>query len=193
MKAACFTALREIELREVAPPKLSRPGDVLVRIDRVGVCGSDVHYYVHGRIGSQVVRYPATIGHECSGTIVEVGTAAGRLAPGDRVAIDPAIVCGECDQCRGGRSNTCRRIRFMGSPGQAPGAIAEFSVLPAENCFKIPDAMTLDQAALVEPLSIGVYAVDPHGGAGGRADRPERAHGGEGGGSGDRVHDRPAA
>jgi L-iditol 2-dehydrogenase len=159
MKVAYFTAMREVEICESPQPTINQPGDVLLQIDRVGVCGSDVHYYTEGRIGQQVVQYPATLGHECAGTVMEVGTAVKSLAPGTRVAVDPAMSCGRCDQCRAGRVNTCRNMRFMGSPGQAPGAVAEFYVLPAENCFPIPDAMSLDEAALIEPLSIGLYAV----------------------------------
>ncbi len=159
MKVAYLTGLRQLELREDAEPEVQRPLDVLLRMDRVGVCGSDVHYYTNGRIGTQIVEYPATVGHECSGTVVEVGSAVEGLEPGARVAVDPALVCGTCDQCRAGRRNTCRNIRFMGSPGQAPGAVAEYRGLPAENCFAIPEAVSLDQAVLVEPLSIGLYAV----------------------------------
>ncbi len=159
MKVAYFTGLRELEIREEPRPKLDRPDAVLLRIDRVGVCGSDVHYYRNGRIGDQVVEYPATIGHECAGTVVEVGSAVGRLRPADRVAVDPAMVCGECDQCLAGRPNTCRELQFMGCPGEAPGAVAEYRVLPAENCFAIPEGVTLEQAVLVEPLSVGLYAV----------------------------------
>ena len=159
MKIAHFTALREIEITEIEPPGLTRPDDVLLRIDRVGVCGSDVHYYANGQISGQIVRYPATIGHECSGTVVEVGAAVANVKPGDRVAVDPAICCGRCDQCRSGRSNTCRNLRFMGCPGEAPGVVGEYYVLPAANCYRIPASMTLDQAALVEPLSIGLHAV----------------------------------
>ena len=159
MKVGYFTALKQLELREQPRPRLERPGDVLVRIDRVGVCGSDVHYYLHGRIGNQIVRYPATLGHECSGTVIEVGTRVERVRPGDRVAVDPAFPCGTCDQCRAGRENTCRRLQFMGVPGEAPGAVAEFYTLPAHCCFPIPDHLSLDDAALAEPLSIGLHAV----------------------------------
>lgn len=159
MKVALFTGLHTLEVCEVATPALTRPDAVLLQIDRVGVCGSDVHYYTVGRIGRQHVQYPATLGHECSGTVVEVGAAVANLKPGDRVAVDPAIVCGECDQCRAGRRNTCRNLQFMGSPGQAPGAVAEYRVVPAENCLPIPAGMTLDEAALAEPLSIGLHAV----------------------------------
>ncbi len=159
MKTAYLTGLRELELREEPEPRVERPNDVLVRINRVGVCGSDVHYYTQGRIGDQVVEYPATVGHECSGTVTAVGSEVAKLKPGDRVAIDPALVCGKCDQCKAGRSNTCRSLRFMGCPRQAPGALAEYRVLPAANCCAIPDSMSLDQAALVEPLTIGLHAV----------------------------------
>ncbi|HIQ21861.1 MAG TPA: hypothetical protein EYH34_11585 [Planctomycetes bacterium] len=158
MRIAYLTGIRQLELCEVAAPE--KPSDgVLVRMDRVGVCGSDVHYYLHGRIGNQVVEYPATVGHECSGTVLQVSPAVTHLRPGDRVAIDPAIVCGHCDQCRAGRVNTCRNIQFMGVPGQAPGAAVDYYVLPAENCFRLPDSLSLDIGALAEPLSIGLYAM----------------------------------
>jgi len=159
MKTAYFTALRELTIEDVPAPKLERPEDVLLRIDRVGVCGSDVHYFLRGRIGDQIVHYPATLGHECSGTVMEVGPAVANLKPGDRVAVDPAFSCGQCDQCQAGRENTCRNLRFMGCPGEAPGAAAEFYVLPGKNCRPIPEGLTLDQAVLAEPLSIALHAV----------------------------------
>ncbi len=159
MKAAYLTALRQITLRDDPPPAIGQPSHVLVRIDRLGVCGSDVHYYANGGIGTQRVEFPATLGHECAGTVVEVGAEATRLKPGDRVAIDPAFACGTCDQCQAGRQNTCRNLRFMGSPGQAPGAAAELAVVPAANCLPVPDNVSLDMAALAEPLSVGLHAV----------------------------------
>lgn len=159
MRAAQFTGLRELQVCEVPQPKLNRPDAVLLRIDRLGVCGSDVHYYTEGGIGDQVLQYPASLGHECAGTVLETGPAVTRLKPGDRVAVDPALVCGQCDQCRAGRPNTCRRLQFMGNPGEAPGAAADVRVLPAENCFRIPESMSLDQAVLAEPLSVGLHAV----------------------------------
>ena len=90
MKVAYFTGVRKLEIRDQPEPKLEEAGSVLVRIDRVGVCGSDVHYYLRGRIGDQTVEYPATLGHECSGTVMEAGPDVESLAAGDRVAIDPA-------------------------------------------------------------------------------------------------------
>jgi L-iditol 2-dehydrogenase len=159
MKTAQFTGIKKLEIVDRPAPKLDSPSDVLLRIERVGVCGSDVHYYLDGRIGDQVLSYPATLGHEAAGTVVEVGVAVANLRPGDRVAVDPAIACGRCDQCLSGRENTCRNLRFLGSPGEAPGAAAEYIVLPGRNCFPIPESMTLDEAALVEPLSVGLHAV----------------------------------
>ena len=159
MKAAYFTAIRKIEVRDEPAPALSRHDQVLLRIDRVGICGSDVHYFTDGRIGDDCVPLPASLGHECAGTVVEVGREVEGLSPGDRVAVDPAIACGACDQCRQGRANTCRNMNFMGCPGQGPGAAREYYVLPAKNCILAPDAMSLDQAALVEPLAVGLYSV----------------------------------
>ena len=148
-----------MELMETPAPEISRDTDVLLRIETVGVCGSDVHYYATGRIGSQVVKYPFAVGHECSATVAAVGAGVGRLKPGDRVAVEPAMSCGRCDQCQGGRPHTCRNLRFLGCPGQAEGCLAEYLIMPEECCYPIPDSMTLDQAALAEPLSIGLYAV----------------------------------
>ena len=158
MKAAFLTGLRQMTISDAAEPRLTNPRDVLLRMESVGVCGSDVHYYTTGRIGSLVVEYPFVVGHECAGTIVEVGSEVKSLSAGQRVAIDPLVACGECDQCCQGRVHTCRHQRFLGCPGQLPGALAEYLVMPAECCYPVPDSMTPDQVALVEPLSIGLYA-----------------------------------
>ncbi len=159
MKTARFTDIKKIEIADVPAPNLDAPDDVLLRVQRVGICGSDVHYYLDGRIGDKVLAYPATLGHECAGTVAETGRAVAGLRPGDRVAVDPAIACGRCDQCLAGRPNTCRNLQFLGSPGEAPGATAEYIVVSAGNCFAIPEGMTLDEAVLVEPLSVGLHAV----------------------------------
>jgi len=159
VKAAFLTGLRQLQILEAPDPGLTCPRDVLLRIDTVGVCGSDVHYYTTGRIGSLVVEYPERTGHECAGTVLETGKEVSELKAGQRVAVDPLVSCGQCDQCRGGRPHTCRNQAFLGCPGQAAGALAEYVVMPAECCYPIPHSMTLVQAALVEPLSIGVYAV----------------------------------
>jgi L-iditol 2-dehydrogenase len=158
VKVAVFTGIRSLEIRPGEKPVLERPDDVILRVETLGVCGSDVHYYTEGKIGDQVVNYPATLGHECAGTVVEIGSGVTELQRGQRVGVDPATSCGRCDQCRQGRPHTCRKLLFLGGPGQAPGAAAEYIAIPAKSCHPIPDSMTMVQAALAEPLSIGIYA-----------------------------------
>ncbi len=159
MKAMVLTGLRQLEIVEKPVPELTKPDEVLVRMKSVGVCGSDIHYYRDGRIGSQIVKYPFTVGHEGAGIIEKKGPGVKHLKPGDRVAVDPAMPCFECDQCKQKRFHTCRKLKFLGCPGQAEGCFSEFIVMPETSCIKISDHMTLDQAALSEPLAIGMYAV----------------------------------
>ena len=158
MKAAFLTGLRQIEIRDTTDPKLKGPRDVLLRVSAVGICGSDMHYYATGRIGAAVVEYPFIMGHECAGIVQEVGSEVRGLQVGQRVAIDPLISCGQCDQCKAGRAHTCRNQRFLGLPGQSPGALAEYLVLPEKCCYPIAARVTAEQAVMVEPLSIAVYA-----------------------------------
>ena len=159
MKAMMLTGIRQMEMKEVPDPEIIGESDVLIRMQAVGVCGSDVHYYVSGKIGSQVVKYPFTVGHEGAGVVEQIGSGVSRVKVGDRIAVEPAVSCWECDQCRAGRHHTCRKLKFLGCPGQIEGCFSEFIVMPEESCFKISDEMTFEQAAISEPLSIGVYAV----------------------------------
>lgn len=159
-----LTGIRQMEMREVNDPVIKQPDDVRIRMLAVGVCGSDIHYYTQGRIGSQEVKYPFTVGHEGSGIIVETGPAVTRLKAGDRIAIEPSMPCGSCDQCLSGRSHTCRRIKFLGCPGQAEGALSEFIVMPEANCLVLPDNLNSDHGSISEPLAIGVYSVKKSGG-----------------------------
>ncbi|MBD3344760.1 MAG: alcohol dehydrogenase catalytic domain-containing protein [Chitinivibrionales bacterium] len=158
MKSMVLTGINTMELREQPSPEITNDTEVLIALSSVGVCGSDIHYYETGRIGSQVVEYPFRVGHECSGVIEEVGSAVSHVAVGDRVAIDPAMPCYECDQCLAGRYHTCRNLGFLGTPGQAEGCLCERIVMPEWSCFKA-DTLSFDEAAFAEPLSIGVYAV----------------------------------
>ena len=159
MKAQLLTGLRTLECRELPTPVLAHPMDVLLKIAYVGVCGSDVHYFETGRIGSQVVQYPFAVGHECSATVIEVGASVTGLKAGQTVAIEPAVPCHSCDQCLAGRPHTCRKLKFLGCPGQIPGCLSEFLVMPAECCLPIDGRITLQQGVLCEPFAIGVYAV----------------------------------
>lgn len=154
-----LTGIRQMEMREVPTPSILNNSDVLIRMKTVGVCGSDIHYYLSGKIGSQIVNYPFTVGHEGAGVVEAVGSGVTMVKPGDRIAIEPAMPCWECDQCKAGRPHTCRKLRFLGCPGQAEGSLSEYIVMPETSCYKIPDQISFDEAAISEPLAIGLYAV----------------------------------
>ena len=155
-----LTGIRQMEMMELPMPKIREDRDVLIKMKVVGVCGSDVHYYTLGKIGHQVVQYPFPVGHEGAGVVIEVGSAVSRVKPGDRIAIEPAMPCGECDQCKANRPHTCRKLRFLGCPGQADGCLSEYIVMPESSCFRITDNLTYTEAAISEPLAIGLYAVN---------------------------------
>ena len=146
-------------MRQVHEPSLVNSGDIKIRMKSVGICGSDIHYYTQGQIGSQRVIYPFTVGHEGAGEVIEIGKSVERVKPGDIVAIDPAMPCHECDQCLAGRPHTCRKLRFLGCPGQAEGCLMEFIVMPEKSCFRLTGNLNADHGSISEPLAIGVYAV----------------------------------
>jgi L-iditol 2-dehydrogenase len=160
MKVMVLTGIRQMEMQEARMPVIMKETDVLIKMKVVGVCGSDVHYYTLGKIGSQVVHYPFPVGHEGAGEVLDIGTKVTRVKRGDRIAIEPAMPCGECDQCIAGRPHTCRKLRFLGCPGQADGCLSEYIVMPETSCFLIGDQLTYTEAAISEPLAIGVYAVN---------------------------------
>ena len=139
MKAAYLYQPGQLDVRFAPDPSLSGDTDVLLKVDYVGLCGSDYHYFRTGRIGSQVIEDPLIIGHECTATIFETKKSIRTAFKNDRVVIDPAIACGHCDQCLTGRPHTCRHLVFMGSPGQLNGALCEYLVMPAANCHPLPD------------------------------------------------------
>lgn len=159
MKAVALTSLRKLEIIEKTTPQIVDDTDVLIKIKSVGICGSDVHYYETGQIGSQVVEYPYLIGHECAGIVEQVGSAVKDLKPGDRIAVEPARSCYNCDQCKIERFHTCRNLLFLGTPGQGDGCMCEYIVMPQQCCFKIAESVTFEQAVLAEPFAIGCYTV----------------------------------
>ncbi len=158
MKAVLLTGIGELAVDELAEPVIKEEGQVLLKVNAVGVCGSDVHYYKEGKIGSEAVKYPFIIGHECAATVREVGRKVTRVKVGDRVVVEPAINCGSCSQCRAGRKNTCRNLKFLGCPGQIEGCLCEYIVMPEVNCY-VSEKLTAGQAVLCEPLAIAVYSV----------------------------------
>ncbi|MFJ4406153.1 alcohol dehydrogenase catalytic domain-containing protein [Streptomyces sp. NPDC088910] len=132
--------------------------DVRVAVARVGLCGSDTHFYAHGRIGAFRLTGPHVLGHEASGTVLETGDRMTDLAPGDLVAVEPGLWCGRCRECLAGTYNLCARMRFLGMPPHA-GLARERVVLPRRAVHAVPAAMTATRAALLEPLSVAVWAV----------------------------------
>ena len=158
MKAAVLTKPKTIEIQDVPDPKPA-PHEVLIRVKTVGICGSDLHYYEHGRIGTQVVEYPFILGHEVGGEIAEVGSNVKGFEPGDKIAIEPQQTCGKCEFCKSGRYNLCPHVKFLATP-PVNGAFAEYITHPADMTFKLPDTMDYEQGALLEPLAIGFHVSD---------------------------------
>jgi L-iditol 2-dehydrogenase len=159
MSAAVLHGINDLRLERVPQPEgPAGPDDVLIAMRSVGLCGSDVHYWQEGRIGSFVVTQPMILGHECSGQVVEVGANVRHLAPGDRVAIEPGIPCRVCTYCTTGRYNLCVNMRFFATPPD-DGALAQYVSHPASLAFKLPENMDYEEAAMLEPFSVGLHAV----------------------------------
>jgi len=156
VKAAVLHAPGEIRIEERKRPQ-PEPREVLVQITAVGVCGSDVHYYEHGRIGPFVVEAPLILGHESAGRVVELGENVTKHAVGDRVTLEPGVPCGRCRECRAGRYNLCADVVFFATP-PVDGAFAEFVPIHEDFAFALPDALSDEEGALMEPLSVGVWA-----------------------------------
>jgi L-iditol 2-dehydrogenase len=134
------------------------PGEVQVRVGAVGICGSDLHAYGEGAIGSTPNVYPMVLGHEPAGTIVTTGTGVTGLAPGDRGALEPALYCYHCEFCLRGQHNVCANLRFLSNPHH-PGFFRELVNLPVVNFVPIPPGIPLDQATLVEPLAVALHSL----------------------------------
>ena len=155
-RAVVLTALETLEFQDVEMPKI-KPGEILMKLEAVGVCGSDVHYYKKGRIADYIVEFPFILGHECAGTVVEVGDEVKHLKVGDRVALEPGLPCGKCEFCREGRYNLCPDVVFFATPPY-DGCLMNYVAFPAEFAFKLPDNVSTTDGALIEPLAIGVNA-----------------------------------
>jgi L-iditol 2-dehydrogenase len=156
MRAAVLRGVSDVVLED-RPEPVAGQGEVLVRVGAVGVCGSDTHYFDHGRIGSHVVERPLVLGHEASGVIVSAGPGVLSRRPGQRVSIEPGRPDFTCDQCLAGRYNLCRDMRFFATP-PIDGAFAELVVVHEAMAHPVPDAVSDEAAALLEPLSVAVWA-----------------------------------
>ncbi|MGW8484460.1 NAD(P)-dependent alcohol dehydrogenase [Microbacterium sp. NPDC055903] len=154
--AAVMPALGSIEVQEVPMP-MPAPGQALVRIEAVGICGSDTAYYRVGYIGDWKVDGPIILGHEAAGTVIATGDGVTAVAAGDRVAIEPGTPCRNCGECLAGRYHLCPDFIFLATPPY-DGALVQHLVIDARNLFPIPDTMSFEAAALCEPLSVGLWA-----------------------------------
>lgn len=161
MKAAVLFATKDMRVVDDRPRPTPAAHEVLVSIKRVGICGSDVEYWQHGKIGDFVLTAPMVIGHESAGVVVGVGSAVAGLAIGDRVALEPGVPCqaADCFHCSAGTYNLCPRMRFFATP-PIDGSLCELVAHPASFCFKLPDGVSLEDGALCEPLSVGVHACE---------------------------------
>lgn len=153
MKVAVWHGGKDIRIEEIPKPEI-KDDEVLIRVRAAGICGSEVHAYA----GVSKRRTPPLImGHEFTGEVTEVGEKGEGVQTGDRVVVDPIIRCGTCEQCVIGRSNICKNMRLVGI--HCPGAFAEYVAVPAKNCIRLPDNVSFEEGALVEPLSVGIHAV----------------------------------
>ena len=156
MKAAMLVKPETIEIRELPRPTAG-PGEVRIRVRSAGICGSDMHLYDTGRLGTIVLQDPHVPGHEMSGEIAAVGSGVTTLQVGQRVVLEPGFACGHCRVCRSGRYNLCGSVRFLGVPPNH-GCIAEYVAAPAQWVYPIPDALSCSAGAAVEPLVVGLQA-----------------------------------
>lgn len=161
MKVAVMNGIGKMGFEE-RPIPVPEDNEVLVKLEYVGICGSDIHYYETGRIGNYIVEPPFVLGHEPGGVVVEVGKNVKHLKVGDRVALEPGKTCGHCRFCREGKYNLCPDVIFFATP-PVDGVFQEFVAHEADLCFKLPDNVSTLEGALIEPLAVGFHAANQGG------------------------------
>lgn len=161
MKVAVMDGIGQMSFVERDIPT-AKPDEVLVKLEYVGICGSDLHYYETGRIGNFIVKPPFVLGHEASGTVVEAGSEVKHLKAGDRVALEPGKTCGVCEYCRSGNYNLCPDVEFFATPPY-DGVFQDYVAHDAKLCFKLPDSVGSMEGALIEPLAVGFHAANQGG------------------------------
>lgn len=153
----------DISFEELEAPKITEPTDVLVQVKKTGICGSDIHYYAHGKIGPFKLTKPMVLGHEAAGIVVDVGADVKHLKVGDKVAIEPGVPLRLSDEYKSGHYNLCPHMCFAATPSSdpdvpnPPGTLCKYYKLPADFLFKLPDHVSLELGAMVEPLSVGMH------------------------------------
>ncbi len=156
MKVSFMEGIGKIGFEE-RPIPTPKENEVLVKLEYVGICGSDIHYYEYGRIGDYIVEPPFVLGHEAGGVIVEVGSKVTHLKEGDKVALEPGATCGHCEFCKKGLYNLCSDVRFFATP-PIDGVFLEYVAHEADLCFKLPENVSTMEGALIEPLAVGFHA-----------------------------------
>jgi L-iditol 2-dehydrogenase len=158
MTAAYLEGPKRVALKRAPVPE-PKPDQILVRVKSIGVCGSDVHYYQHGRMGPFAPTEPLILGHESAGEVVSCGAGVRTFAPGDRVSLEPGIPCGACEPCKRGHYNLCASVYFMGSAPNQHGAFREYVAWDPRMAYRLPDEVSFEEGALLEPLAAASYAV----------------------------------
>ena len=159
MKAAVMTGPLKMEWEERDIP-IPGPGELLIKLEYVGVCGSDLHFYSDGRLANWVPDGPLVLGHEPGGVVVEVGPGVEGFTVGDRVALEPGVPCGHCEDCLKGHYNLCQHVKFMAIPGERDGVFSEYCTHAASMTFHLPDNVSTMEGALMEPLAVGMHACE---------------------------------
>ena len=162
MRVCRIYGAEDLRVESVPQPEPGA-GEVLLTLGAGGICGSDLHYFLHGRIGNFIIREPLIPGHEISGTVVRVGPGVTRVKEGDKVAINPSHACGTCPACRAGRENLCRQMRFLGSASVFPhvqGMFRESFIMGERQCTPVTSGVSLSELAFAEPLSVALHAVN---------------------------------
>lgn len=155
-RAAMLTEVQKIEMMDVPMP-VCGPKDLIIKVGHVGICGSDIHFYEHGYIGTRKAAFPMVLGHEAAGQVVEVGSEIKRFQVGDMAAVEPGIPCGECEFCKEGRYNLCPDVVFAATP-PVNGLLQKYIRFPAHMCFRLPKGVSTLEGALLEPFSVGLHA-----------------------------------
>ncbi|KAH7882026.1 xylitol dehydrogenase [Phlebopus sp. FC_14] len=163
-KSFLLKKVNEVSFEQRPIPEIG-PHDVLVQVKKTGICGSDIHYLVHGRIGDYALAEGSdmVLGHESSGVVDTVGSAVTHLKPGDRVAVEPGATCRKCEACKEGRYQLCPEVKFAATPPY-DGTLCRYYAVPADLAYPLPPHLTLEDGAMMEPLSVAVHAVSKLGG-----------------------------
>lgn len=159
MKVCVLTGKQKLEWVEREIPQPGK-GELQIKLEYVGVCGSDLHFYQEGQLANWTLDGPLALGHEPGGVVTAVGEGVEGFEIGDKVSIEPAVPCGECEDCRKGNYNLCKNIKMLAIPGERDGVNAEYCTHNASMCYKLPEQMSTLEGAMIEPLAVGMHATE---------------------------------